>query len=75
MEERNLDTISLASSARFGQWIIEGKAWDAAAKEPEKWDISFNEKAEPPTGRASVSGSPYSGTPIRYDDLADTALV
>lgn len=52
------------------QWVVEGKAWDSAAKEAEKWDITYNEKTEPTAGRASVSGSPYSGTPIRYDDLA-----
>jgi hypothetical protein len=56
------------------QWIVEGKAWESSAKEPDKWDISFNEKSEPAAGRASLSGSPYSGTPIRYDDLAVAAI-
>jgi hypothetical protein len=56
------------------QWIIEGKAWDSPAKEPDKWDITYNEKTEPGAGRASISGSPYSGTPIRYDDVAITPV-
>src|SRR4051812_25765435 len=49
-----------------GQWTVEGKAWEASANEPGKWDITYNEKTEPTAGRASVSGSPYSGAPIRY---------
>jgi hypothetical protein len=57
-----------------GQWIVEGKAWEGAGKEPEKWDITYNDKTEPSAGRASISGSPYSGTPIRYDDLAVIAV-
>lgn len=57
-----------------GNWIVEGKAWDSSTNEPEKWDINHNEKTEPTAGRASISGSPYSGTPIRYDDLAVVPL-
>jgi hypothetical protein len=56
-------------SSGAGQWTVEGKAWDASSKEPEKWDIIYSEKAEPTAGRASLSGSPYSGTPIHYDDI------
>jgi hypothetical protein len=52
-----------------GEWVIEGRAWESSAKEPEKWDITFNEKTEPSPGRGIVAGSPYSGTPIRFDDL------
>jgi len=57
-----------------GQWSIEGKAWESSAKEPEKWDITYDEKTQPPSGRASLSGSPYSGTPIRYDNLGIAPL-
>jgi hypothetical protein len=57
-----------------GQWVVEGRAWESSNKEPEKWDISYTEKTEPTPGRASVAGSPYSGTPIRFDDLAVTAI-
>jgi hypothetical protein len=61
-------------SVGSGQWVVEGRAWDASTKEPEKWDISYNEKTEPSPGRASIAGSPYSGTPIRFDDLAVTSI-
>jgi hypothetical protein len=51
-----------------GGWKIEGKAWREAATE-QAWMISVNDKEDPPAGRASLFGSPFSGTPILYDDL------
>jgi hypothetical protein len=50
-------------------WIIEGKAWAAGSPEPEKWMITTEEKESLPAGRAGIWGSPYSGFPIRFDDL------
>lgn len=52
-----------------GGCTVEGKAWTEGSPEPEKWAISIEEKNAPPAGRAAVWGTPYSGTPIRYDDL------
>jgi len=52
-----------------GEWKVEGKAWVQGKAEPEAWAISYDEKEEPIAGRASVWGNPYSGTPIRFDDL------
>jgi hypothetical protein len=34
-----------------------------------QWMITFDEKEEPVAGCASVFGSPFSGTPIWFDDL------
>ena len=51
-----------------GEWKIEGKAWQGAS-EPKAWTISCDEKEEPVVGKASVLGSPFSGTPIWFDDL------
>jgi hypothetical protein len=50
-------------------WKIEGKAWPQTEAEPKDWTIALEEKAEPHPGRASIWGSPYSGTPIRFADL------
>ena len=50
-------------------WVIEGRAWPAGSKEPEKPLITIEEPKEPSAGRAGIWGSPYSGTPIRFDDL------
>ena len=50
-------------------WMVEGKVWPAGTPEPAAWTIRHDAKAEPATGRAGIWGSPYSGTPIRFDDL------
>jgi len=50
-------------------WIVEGKAWPAGTPEPAAWSITFETKEEPSAGRAGIWGSPFSGTPIRFDDL------
>lgn len=52
-----------------GALTVEGKAWPDGAPEPAAWLIARDEPATPVSGRASVIGSPFSGTPIRFDDL------
>lgn len=49
--------------------VVEGKAWAAGTPEPAEWAIKFEDKEAPAPGRAGIWGSPYSGTPIRFDDL------
>lgn len=51
-----------------GEWKIEGKAWQGGG-EPKDWMISFEDKEAPVSGRSSVMGSPFAGTPIWFDDL------
>src|SRR5258707_14276164 len=55
---------------KSGGWKIEGKAWPQGNPEPANWIIASDEKEEPTPGRASLFGSPFSGTPIQFDDLA-----
>jgi hypothetical protein len=50
-------------------WKVEGKAWPQTEPEPADWTIGLEEKTAPHPGRASLWGAPYSGTPIRFDDL------
>jgi hypothetical protein len=50
-------------------WKVEGKAWPQTDPEPPDWTISLDEKTAPHPGRPSLWGAPYSGTPIRFDDL------
>ena len=50
-------------------WKVEGKAWSEGAPEPDVWQIAYDESTAPRPGRAGLSGAPYAGTPIRYDDL------
>jgi hypothetical protein len=48
---------------------VEGKAWKQGAEEPKDWQIAYTDKSPAPAGRASIWGNPFSGTPIRFDDL------
>jgi hypothetical protein len=57
-------------AVKEGAWRIEGKAWPLGSAEPKDWLIAFDEKEVPVAGRASVFASPFSGTPIWFDDLA-----
>jgi hypothetical protein len=52
-----------------GEWTVRGKAWGEEATEPAEWLMSAVVKEEPVNGRASVWGSPFSGRPIRFDNL------
>jgi hypothetical protein len=60
------------SKACEGAWAVRGKAWPDGSAEPKDGIISYDEKTEPTPGRASVWGNPYSGQPIRFDDLTVT---
>jgi hypothetical protein len=53
-----------------GKWVIEGKAWPADAPEPPQSTIIYEAPDAPPPGKAAIWGNPFSGTPIRYDDLS-----
>jgi len=53
-----------------GEWKVEGRVWPNGTAEPEKWTVAFDENEEPVAGCASVFGSPFSGTPIWFDDLS-----
>ena len=59
--------------ANDGHWKVEGKAWAQNSTEPKEWMMAVEEKSAPAAGRASIWGSPYSGTAIRFDDLAITS--
>jgi hypothetical protein len=56
------------------QWRVEGKVWPQTLPEPAGWTISLSTADEPPTGRASLWGSPYAGTPIQFDNLVLTHI-
>lgn len=62
--------LSLAlKKVKDGEWRVEGRVWADDAKAPAEPTITFTETEQPPAGRASIGGSPYATTPIRYDDL------
>lgn len=63
-----------ARKVKAGEWKIEGKAWKQGGTEPKEWLVTFTSSEETAAGRASIWGSPVSGTPIRFDDLAVTKV-
>ncbi len=61
--------------AKENTWKIEAKAWAQDTPEPARWLVEFEESEPPIRGRPSLFGSPFSGTPIAFDDLAVTPAV
>ena len=53
--------------------IVEGKAWPADSPEPKEWLIKHEAPEAATAGPAGVWGNPFSGTPIRFDDLVVAA--
>jgi hypothetical protein len=54
-------------------WRIQAKAWPDGTSEPADWLLSFDDTEEPTAGKASIWGVPFSGKPIRFDDLSAKA--
>jgi hypothetical protein len=52
-----------------GQWIAEGKAWAEGTTEPVGWQLTHASADKPNPGRPSAWAAPFSGQPIRFDDL------
>jgi hypothetical protein len=50
-------------------WVVEGRAWSDGAQAPAEPLVRFEVPTEITAGRAAVWASPFSGTPIRFDDL------
>jgi len=50
-------------------WLITGKAWAADAAEPAEAMVKADDKGLKGQGKAGVWGTPYSQTPIYFDDI------
>jgi len=65
--------LKLQLTKQNNKTILHGYIWPRGAPEPkpDEWTLTFedNETQNPPKGRASVWGIPYSGTPIDFDDI------
>jgi hypothetical protein len=53
-----------------GKWKLEGKVWEQGKAEPGEWMITLETSEEIPHGRASLWGTPYAETAIRFDDVS-----
>ena len=51
------------------EWTINGRVWEEGKKAPTSPTLTHKEMKEPRNGKPSIWGSPFSGTPIRYDDI------
>lgn len=50
-------------------WVVEGRAWIHGENVPAEPQVRHEIPGDIAAGRAALWGSPYSGTPIRFDDL------
>jgi len=50
-------------------WIATGKAWPDGDSEPTQPMLQFELPDAPPSGPASLRGSPYSEKSIQFDDV------
>ncbi len=55
------------------EWKVQGKVWQEGS-EPASPTLDFTDSEAPTAGRASVSGQPYSGLPILFDDFVVSAV-
>jgi len=57
-----------------GEFKVQGKVWKQDVKEPQGWTIDYTLMGDVPARRAAIWGNPFSGTPIRFDDLTVSSL-
>lgn len=60
---------SLCVKPSGDKFIISGKAWPDGTDEPKEWSLTAEDATAPQPGRACVLMTPYSGKPIRIDDI------
>lgn len=52
-----------------GKWTVTGKAWKAGTPEPADAQIALEITSPTTRGQCSITGTPYSGTPIEFDAI------
>ena len=51
------------------QWILTGKVWPADGPEPKEPNITVEDSTSKGQGKCSIVATPFSGTPIYFDDI------
>jgi hypothetical protein len=64
--------LSIEPAMAEGKWVINGWVWKDGDKPTPGPVISLTAEGKPGQGKASIWGTPYSGTPILYDDIVIT---
>jgi hypothetical protein len=59
-------------AAGAGTVRVDGKAWTEGAAEPSDWMVTVKQTEPSAGGRASLWGSPFSGTAIDFDEIVLT---
>lgn len=54
----------------LNKWVVEGKLWPDGSPEPSAWLLHVEDTEAPSPGKASIWGVPFSGKPIRFDELS-----
>lgn len=62
--------LKLEVHAADGKWFADGKVWKEGEAEPAGWQVSYSTTEKPNPGKASAWAAPFSGEPIRFDDLS-----
>lgn len=55
-------------------WRVSGKVWTEGTPEPSAPMIEWDDREMPNNLRASIWGSPFAGTPIRFDKIVVSRL-
>lgn len=61
--------LKLEVRAVEGKWIATGKVWKDGEAEPQEWPLKHETTDKPNPGKPSGWAAPFSGQPIRFDDL------
>jgi hypothetical protein len=61
-----------AALGEDGEWMLEGRAWEEGGDMPAKAQVRFGFEAARVMGKAGILGTPYSGMPTLFDELAVT---
>ncbi len=61
--------LRLTMTKQGAGWAVEGRAWTDGSTAPAEPQVRWEVPTEGTPGRAAIWGSPYAGTPIRFDDI------
>ena len=61
--------MELSIAAAEGGSLLEGRLWMEGSTRPEKPQIRYQATTPPGQGKPSIWGAPYSGLPVRFDDI------
>ena len=51
------------------KWVLTGKVWPADGAEPKEPSITVDDDSSKGQGKCSIVATPFSGTPIYFDDI------